>query len=247
MLYRLRDLIVVLAACLVPALPWALTRAHAAPDLGEASRNIVELTNRFRGSAGLAPTTPNAQLNASAREFAAFMARTDQYGHEADGREPAQRAEAQGYDYCLVSENIAYEFSSEGFATQELASSLVQGWQDSPGHRHNMLDGAATETGVAIAQSPHTKRYYAVQMFGRPKALRVRFRVSNRSPHAVSYELGGRTYQLPPNVTRTHEQCRSEPLTMRLPGDPRATRVEPRNGERYLVERNGSKLRLTRG
>lgn len=243
---RLRALLL-LAAALMPVLPQAVTRAPRAPDLRETSRGVVELTNRLRASQGLSPTLPNGALNASAREFAAFMARTDQYGHEADGREPAQRAQAHGYDYCMVAENIAYEFNSEGFDTQELAQSLVQGWEQSPGHRQNMLDDSATETGVAIAQSPHTRRFYAVQMFGRPKSMRIRFRVGNRSAQPVSYEIGGRSYPLPPNVTRTHEQCRSAVLTLRLPGDVRATKVEPRNGERYLIEPSGSRLKLTRG
>jgi len=239
--------LLLLAACSLPIFPAALTRTPSAPDLGEVTRSVVDQTNQFRGSQGLGPTTLNPQLNASAREFAAFMARTDQYGHEADGREPAQRAQAHGYDYCLVSENIAYEFNSEGFGTQELAQGLVEGWKNSPGHRRNMLDSAATETGVAIARSPKTGRYYAVQMFGRPKALRIRFRVANRSRQAVSYEMAGRSYQLPPNVTRTHELCRVEALTMRLPGEPRATTFKPNNGERYLVEPAGSRLRVTRG
>jgi uncharacterized protein YkwD len=217
------------------------------PDLAGVNRLVIDQTNQFRRAEGRNATVPNAQLTASAREFAEFMARTDRYGHEADGREPAQRAKAHGYDYCMVAENIAYEYSSAGFTTQELAQELVDGWKHSPGHRRNMLDGTATETGVAIAQSPRSERYYAVQLFGRPQALRIKFQVSNRSPQPVSYELGGKTYPLPPNVTRTHEQCRSDALNLRLPGETSATRVEPADGERYRVERVGTRYRLTPG
>ncbi len=153
----------------------------------------------------------------------------------------------QGYDYCMVAENIAFEFNSAGFSTRQLARGLFEGWQQSAGHRRNMLDPDATETGVAIAQSPHSGRYYAVQMFGRPQALRVRLVIANRSGEPLRYELGGHSYQLPPNVTRTHEQCRPEVLTLHLPGEARATTLQPADGARYLVERVGSRVRLSRG
>jgi uncharacterized protein YkwD len=237
----------VLSISLMLALPGAPARALAAPNLAETSRQIIDQTNHLRRGAGLAATALNAQLTASAREFAQFMARTDRYGHEADGREPAQRAKAHGYEHCMVAENIAYEYNSAGFSTQELAQGLVEGWKQSPGHRRNMLDDSATETGVAIARSPRTGRYYAVQMFGRPLAQRVRFRVVNRSPQQVSYESGGKTFQLPPNVTRTHETCRADTLVLHLPGEPRAATVQPSDGDRYRVERVGSRFRLVQG
>ena len=218
--------------------------APARPDLDAVDRQIVEQTNTFRRSEGLAPTAPDLELTAAARAFAAFMARTDRYGHEADGREPSQRAQSQGYDYCLVAENIAYEFSSAGFATGELATSLVEGWKNSPGHRRNMLDADATDTGVATAQSPGSGRYYAVQMFGRPKSMRVRFALTNASAQAVGYELGGQPFPLPPGLTRTHEQCRVTRLTLHLPGAPRPLVVMPVDGQRLRIESDGGSLRL---
>ena len=38
----------------------------------------------------------------------------------------------------------------------------------------------------------------------------------------MRYELGGEWFPLPPGVTRTHEQCHSEALNVRLPGDTQA-------------------------
>ena len=52
---------------------------------------------------------------------AAYMAKSGKFDHDADGRQPAQRIAAKGYRYCMVAENIAYEFSSRGFASSELA------------------------------------------------------------------------------------------------------------------------------
>lgn len=37
--------------------------------------------------------------------------------------------------YCIVSENIAHQYNSLGFTTEELAEQFVQGWKNSPGHR----------------------------------------------------------------------------------------------------------------
>ncbi|HMC16454.1 MAG TPA: CAP domain-containing protein [Albitalea sp.] len=238
-----------LLAASLALLPSASIPAHAqrTPSVADAARLVVAQTNEFRQSQGLVTLTPNAQLNAAAREFADFVARTDRYSHEADGREPAQRAQAHGYDYCLVAENIAYEYSSEGFATQELARDLVEGWKHSPGHRRNMLDDAAAETGVAIAQSARTGRYYAVQIFGRPQSMRVRFSVANRTSQTLHYDIGGKTYPLPPRMTRTHEQCRADALSLKLPGDAAVTRFVPANGQRYRIEPAGDRLRLMQG
>jgi uncharacterized protein YkwD len=141
-----------------------------AADIAAVERGIVEGTNRFRHEHGLGTVKSDTTLDRVARHFATYLAATDRFDHEADGSTPARRAVAQGYDYCLVSENIAYQFDSRGFTSEALAHGLVQGWKDSPGHRRNMLDARAIDTGVAVVQSPRTGRFYAVQMFGRRRA-----------------------------------------------------------------------------
>jgi uncharacterized protein YkwD len=222
--------------------------AHGAsarePDLAEVARLVVDQTNELRRSQGLAPTVPQRRLIDAARGFAAYMARTDRYSHEADGRQPSQRVREQGYDYCLVAENIAYQFSSAGFGSAELARGFVQGWKNSPRHRHNMLEPDATDTGVAVARGPRSGRYYAVQVFGRPQALSVTFRVANRSPDPVAYELDGRPHRLPPHTTDTHQQCNAPRLVVRLPGEREPTVVQPADGERYAIERAAGRYRL---
>ena len=55
---------------------------------------------------------------------------------------PPQRAEAQGYRYCTVAENLALNLDSRGFETRQLARKAVEGWKASPGHRANMLRAA---------------------------------------------------------------------------------------------------------
>lgn len=226
----------------------AMLLAHGAsarePDAADVARLVIEQTNAFRRSQGLAPTATQRQLIDAARGFAAYMARTDRYGHEADGRQPAQRVREQGYDYCMVAENIAYQFSSAGFGTAELARGFVQGWKNSPQHRRNMLEPDATDTGVAVMRGARSGRYYAVQVFGRPRSLNVEFRIANRSPTPVSYELDGRTHHLPPRTTDTHQQCSAPRLVVRLPGEREPTVVQPADGERYAIERTAGRYRL---
>ena len=99
--------------------------------------------------------SPDENLAKTARYFADYMARTDNYGHTADGRQPSARATEHGYDYCVVAENIAYQFSSTSFETGELVDGFVEGWKQSPGHRKNILDDTVIDTGVAVAYSDH--------------------------------------------------------------------------------------------
>lgn len=221
--------------------------ARRSPALADVARLITEGTNDFRRSEGRGPTEPDAKLSAAARDFTSFMARTGRYGHEGDGKTPAQRAREHGYDYCLVLENIASLYSSEGFGTEELADHVMKGWKRSPGHRANMLDAEVTDIGVAIAQSETSRTYYAVQLFGRPHSKRIEFRVANSSPVAVDYDLNGLAYTLPPRSTRTHQECRAVRLTMRLPGERQSTTVQPGDGDRYEIERLGPRYRLKRG
>jgi len=232
-------------AAIVP--PAAAQSSRRSPDPAEVTRLIVDDTNDFRGGEGRGPTAPEANLSAAARDFAIFMARTDRYGHEADGKTPAQRAQDHGYAYCLVLENIAVLYSSEGFGTRELAGRVIQGWKQSPGHRKNLLDAEVTDIGVAIVQSEKSRTYYAVQLFGRPFSKRIEFRVANASPVAVEYELNGKPFPLPPCATRVHQECRAARLTVRLPGERQPTTVQPADGDRFDIERLGARYRLTKG
>jgi uncharacterized protein YkwD len=228
-----------LATVLAPA-------AVGAASITNAERQVVERSNTFRQSQGLQPVAPEQKLATAARAFAAYMAQTDRYGHDGDGREPSQRAQAQGYEFCFMAENIAMFYSSAGIDAEALAEKFVQGWIDSPGHRRNLLSAEAVDLGVGIAQGP-TGRYYAVQMFGRPAKLRLSFSLSNRSRVALRYQLDDKSYALPSGMTRTHEQCTSPALSLALPGDPQPTTWRPANGMQYRIEAVGRGLRVVEG
>jgi uncharacterized protein YkwD len=213
------------------------------PDLAAVACAITDRTNAFRKKEGRGPVKADPELTAAAKYFADYMAKNDEYGHTADGKRPADRAKDHGYAYCIVLENIAYAFDSRGFEAEELTDNFFTGWRESPGHRKNMLDPDVTETGVAVSRSEKTGYYYAVQMFGRPKSAAIEFRIENQSGVAVTYTLGGRTFELPPRLIRTHTRCRPAEAKFRRPGDEGAfASVSPADGERFVVTRDGNKL-----
>ena len=215
--------------------------AAASPDLPRVEELIVSHTNDFRAEQGRGKVKVNPKLRAAAEYFADYMARTNRYGHTADGRQASERAEQRGYAYCLVSENIAYQYSSAGFATGALADGFVTGWKESPGHRKNMLDPDLSETGVAVARSAKGT-FFAVQMFGRPKSMEVTFKVTNRAGVPLAYTLDGQSFPLPPRVTRTHTVCRPPKIRFDSGNDqgpdagPNA--LSPRDGSHYVVSRD---------
>ncbi|HEX4613962.1 MAG TPA: CAP domain-containing protein [Urbifossiella sp.] len=209
------------------------------PDLDAAAKTIVERTNAFRKTEGRNPVPTDPKLAATASDFAAYMARTDEYGHQAGESGPGERVKRHGYDYALIAENIAMVFNSRGYDTGPLAGHFVSGWEKSPPHRRNMLDPDVTATGVAVARSEKTGHYYAVQLFGRPKSAVVVFRVVNQSGEDVSYAIGDRTFDLPPRLTRTHTLGRPAALTFQWPGGG-TTSARSVGSERFLVTKDSS-------
>lgn len=213
-------------------------------DLARVEDLIRDSTNDFRREQGLQPVEADASLDAAARYFAGYMARNDRHGHQADGKEPADRASRHGYDYCLIAENISYQYSSADFRTTELAVRYVEGWKNSPGHRKNMLSPNAMDSGVAVARSEKSGRYYAVQMFGRPKSASVEFRVTNAARDTVRYEVGGKGFTLSHGSARIHTQCGPEEVALASARDGKRAKTVPRNGDRLVVVRETGDLAL---
>ena len=203
----------------------------------DAERRVTEQTIAFRGEEGRdALSREDGGLRESAESFAAYMARTGRYGHTADGRTPAQRAEAAGYDYCAVRENIAWFESSADVMAEDLVETFFTGWKESPGHRKNMLARDVGETAVAIAQSEATGRYFAVQLFARPASERMKVVVANETGEAVRYQFAGETWDLPARVIRTHEVCQETEVRLLKADDKLGPALEIGDGGRFAVE-----------
>jgi uncharacterized protein YkwD len=216
----------------------AQTARPPAADVSAAASLIVERTNEFRRAEGLDAVHVDARLERAALEFAQFMARTGKYGHEADGRDPPARAQAQGYEYCVVLENIAYHYDSRGYEARRLAQASVEGWKASPPHRKNLENPLVTQTGVAVARAANGY-YYSVQMLGLPRSASVAFEVRNESHDTVRYRVGDTAYAIPPRSIRTHTTCMHEAL--RFAG---GEALQPRRGDRFIIPPEGGPARL---
>jgi hypothetical protein len=204
------------------------------PDLPQTETAIVEMTNAFRSEHKLGAVKLDPALAVAARAFAAYLAATSAFAHEADGRAPTARAAAAGYRYCLIAENLALNLDSRGFDSRTLAHNVVEGWKTSPGHRANLLQPAMTEIGVGVAQvaNAHPK-YVTVQLFGRPERLKTDFTIENRTGMAVDYGLGEMAFTLEAHTTVTHTAC--EPMTLSVGLVHATSRQVPRNGDRYII------------
>lgn len=121
---------------------------------------VIDLTNAERKKADkdLQPLKMNPKLMDAARKHAANMAAQEKLEHELDGKNPADRADAAGYKWRTVGENIA--------AGQPTPKKVLAVWMDSPPHRENILKDKYTEIGVAAVKSKKGDVYW-VQVFGR--------------------------------------------------------------------------------
>ena len=209
-------------------------RTPRLPAEGEVEAEIAAGANAFRRENGLRDLAPNDVLAGEARAFAAFLARTGAFSHEADGRDPAARAQAAGYAYCDVAENLARIDENRAFVA-DLADVFMKGWEHSPGHRRNLLDPVLTETGVGVARPRgRPDAYVAVQVFGRPLSEQYAFQISNRADRVVDVALDGRRRKIAPSTTTTFTLC--APSVVAIDGvTDGAARFEPRPGARYLL------------
>lgn len=106
------------------------------------STEVIQFTNDYRATKGLAPLVENELLNQSACAKAQHMVDNNYWAHIApDGTQPWYFMDQAGYVYAEAGENLAYGYASS-FVT-------VYGWENSPEHEKN-LSGNYTETGVCV-------------------------------------------------------------------------------------------------
>lgn len=212
------------------------------PDIPQVEIAIVEMTNAFRRENKLGEVKINANLSKAARDYAAYLARTNTFSHTADGREPAERAQRAGYLHCQIAENLASNLDSRGFQSSALASQAVEGWKNSPGHRKNMLAQHVVEIGVAVVRAPDKDpKFLSVQLFGRPKELAYEFKISNVSDVTVTYAFAGTAHEIAPRHAVTHSACLPGEIVIELqqgmarPGSV-TSRYDARNGQVYTLK-----------
>lgn len=135
----------------LPPSRWAPT--SPAPASADLVTTLVELMNRERTQAGRSPLRLEQRLMTAARGHSEEMAHTRNFSHtgKRPGRSrPADRVEAEGYNYQRVAENI---YMAMGTPESRLASDCVRAWMESPGHRRNILEAESAEVGVGVARN----------------------------------------------------------------------------------------------
>jgi uncharacterized protein YkwD len=162
-------LLCTLIAVLHPSV--ASTRLASAPvarravrlSLDGMAREVVYLVNLERAQHKLPPLRVNTKLVVDARLQAEQIAQTGVLDHvilSAAYPTPRVRAEAAGYAWNALGENLALGFTD--------APSAVAAWMQSAGHRANILANGYSETGVVLAPDARGRLIF-VQTFGAPE------------------------------------------------------------------------------
>ncbi|KST65346.1 hypothetical protein BC008_21940 [Mastigocoleus testarum BC008] len=104
-------------------------------------QEVLRLTNQERTKFALEPLVLGTELSQISQNHSLDMAINDFFSHKSpDGSSAVERAEAQGYLYPYIGENIA-----AGYSTPE---AVVAAWMNSPGHRRNILNPYYEEIGI---------------------------------------------------------------------------------------------------
>lgn len=133
-----------LAACNTTTIaPQSVTRQVSSATVSTGSGFTADI-NTFRAQQGLGHLRPNAVLQRAAQAHAEDMASRGYFSHEAprgpNGRTFVQRARAAGCALRGGAENIAKGQRSE--------REVFAAWQNSSGHRRNMLGRSYTQYGL---------------------------------------------------------------------------------------------------
>lgn len=216
------------------------------PDIPATETLVIEMTNTVRAREKLGPVKPDKALAIAARAYAQYLAKANAFSHTADGRQPAARANAAGYEFCQIAENLALSESSRGFAAQALATETVEGWLNSPGHRANLLAKGVTDIAVAVAKvGAKEPKYVVVQMLGRPSALSTEFQVSNATKEKVTYALSGASHTINPGTGIRHTVCEAKTLQFKSAGKMTLSgQYAAENGKVYTVTQKTGAIRI---
>lgn len=108
------------------------------------ANDVIDAVNKERKSVGLPTLARSTQLTKAACLKAQDMIDKNYWSHDSpDGRKPWDFVLSTGYRYQTMGENLGYGKFAD-------ASSVVESWMDSAGHRENILKTTYTETGMCV-------------------------------------------------------------------------------------------------
>ena len=147
------------------AVPQADHFARETADLRDREsvrREMLASVNAARRKAGFNPLTGSSLLDKAAQRHAEDMLARGYFAHKSPaGTTVRERAQAAGYDWRTIGENLAYGQTS--------VPEVMETWINSPGHRKNILTASFAELGVGVAMGRGADgkyQIYWVQNFG---------------------------------------------------------------------------------
>lgn len=122
-------------------------------------QEVLRLVNEIRASVGVAPLTLDTTLCKAASMRALEMDYSNEMSHtRPSGKDCFSVLDFYGASFGTCGENIA--------AGQTSASSVVNGWKNSPGHYQNMINASYTKLGVGYSfTGVGDYGYYWCQLF----------------------------------------------------------------------------------
>ena len=111
--------------------------------------------NKFRAENGVAALVLDERLSRAAAMQSQAQAGRSWIGHSgSDGSTPKARALRAGYHAKIASENVA--------SGQKSFADVLSFWEDSPGHRTNLLRPNVTAIGIAMAKDGNGRPYWTL-------------------------------------------------------------------------------------
>jgi len=131
------------------------------------AQKILEKTNDLRAQKGLEALVQDDEMDLLATFHSDNMVKHDFFDHiDHQGKSPSERADDMEYGWSRIAENIAYVPWFENVSgcgdtrnAEALASCVVKGWENSPGHYANII-GDYEELGVGIAFTSDSIAYF---------------------------------------------------------------------------------------
>ena len=135
---------------------------HCPPTNSTVGKLAVSVTNAMRHAQGLPAVSLHPALNRAAAAHACEMARQGRLTHRGSmSSGPANRVKQAGYAPSRTAENIAAgPFSLRG---------VLQAWQQSRGHRKNVMMRQAQHFGLGQAVGADGKTIYWAAVYAAPR------------------------------------------------------------------------------
>lgn len=216
----------------VQLVPWWTASDY--PGEAAIEEAIFRETNEQRVRAGRSPLQADAALQVAARQHSLEMLELDYFDHTSPRREwaePFQRAYLAGCWEAQIGENIAKNYSDRGRTAEEIVSTFMEGWMESPKHRENILRPEFTHLGVGVVQ--RRGWYCGTQVF----ASRY-YQIERASLREVTEKMVCVRFQVTTSATQIHvwvNQCLRREVPVRGGGPTVLQMAFPRRGGKQEI------------